>query len=243
MFLNCHLLTLQNMAAPHRQQPWHMLRREKPVARWCVVTRGWSLMTCREGVWGCYCVHILEIDISWDESKSSKLWKAEETSLFGGGCTFIRNHYKTLITQGCLCDQGHLMYSFGSRRSNMTKTWQKQRNCRFTTFPRTKCLSERFILTSRLVMFVEGIQWASLEIWGHCVTMSPDWNQSQRLWRVFGNCLQYPSTGSLILSPTVLISMQIISLVWVTGWKYSDFRPHDPNINFWDREFPQLFLG
>lgn len=84
MFLNCHLLTLQNMAAPHRQQPWHMLRREKSVARWCVVTRGSSLMTCREGVWGCYCVHILEIDISWDESKSSKLWKAEETSLFGG---------------------------------------------------------------------------------------------------------------------------------------------------------------
>lgn len=73
---------------------------------------------------------------------------------------------------------------------------------------------------SRSVMFVEGIQWASLEIWGHCATMSPDWNQSQRLWRVFGNCLQYPSKGSLILSPAVLlISMQIISLVWVTGWK------------------------
>ena len=36
---------------------------------------------------------------------------------------------------------------------------------------------------------------------------------------------------------------KIISLVWVTGWEYSEFRPHDPNINFWDREFPQLLLG
>ena len=84
MFLNCHLLTLQNMAAPgSRQQPWHMLRREKSVGDllWLEVE---AIMTCREGVWGCYCVHILEIDISWDESKSSKLWKAEETSLFGG---------------------------------------------------------------------------------------------------------------------------------------------------------------
>lgn len=210
---------------------------------WFVVTRGSSLMTCREGVWGCLLCSYIEnrYFLRWIEI--IQIVKSRRNQPVLGGCTFIRNHYKTLNTQGSPCDQGHLMYSFGSRRSNMTKTWQKQRNCRFTTFPRFKCLSERFILTSRLVMFVEGIQWASLEIWGHCVTMSPDWNQSQRLWRVFGNCLQYPSTGSLILSPTVLISMQIISLVWVTGWKYSDFRPHDPNINFWDREFPQLFLG
>ena len=126
------------------------------------------------------------------------------------------------------------MYSFGSRRSNMTKTWQKQWqkqwNWRFTTFPRTKCLSEWFILTSRLVMFVEGIQWASLEIWGHCASdfeecLVTAYNIHQRVPWFY-----------LLLFCWYLC--KIISLVWVTGWEYSEFRPHDPNINFWDREFP-----
>ncbi len=37
--------------------------------------------------------------------------------------------------------------------------------------------------------------------------------------------------------------LRMISSVWVIGWKYSEFRRHDPNINFHIGEFPKLFLG
>ena len=83
---------------------------------------------------------------------------------------------------------------------------------------------------SRSVMFVEGIQWASLEIWGHCAS-----DFEECLVTAY-NIHQRVSWFYLLLFYWYLC--KIISLVWVTGWKYSEFRPHDPNINFWDREFP-----
>lgn len=84
-------------------------------------------------------------------------------------------------------------------------------------------------------------------VWVNGLSWPQDWwcLLSQRLWRVFGNCLQYPSMGSLILSPTVLlISMQhhIFSMshwmeVELDGSRVSSGHMI-PTSNFWDREFP-----